>query len=99
MLQATVVGHVWATKRIDGLPNGAFLEVEVEGSGDRLVAFDVWWVSDRSPPPGVARGEPLAPEKLLSYGSVTDSAAAPWLGPLQAEQRGRRRPDAPLHGP
>ncbi len=41
MLQATVVGHVWATKRIDGLPNGAFLEVEVEGSGDRLVAFDV----------------------------------------------------------
>lgn len=41
MLQATVVGHIWATKRIDGLPNGAFLEVEVEGSGDRLVAFDV----------------------------------------------------------
>jgi ethanolamine utilization protein EutN len=41
MLQATVVGHVWATKRIDGLPNGAFLEVEVEGSGERLVAFDV----------------------------------------------------------
>ncbi|MGN6680720.1 MAG: EutN/CcmL family microcompartment protein, partial [Streptosporangiaceae bacterium] len=24
-----------------GLPNGAFLEVEVAGSGDRLVAFDV----------------------------------------------------------
>ena len=41
MLQATVVGNVWSTKRIDGLPNGAFLEVEVAGSGDRLVAFDV----------------------------------------------------------
>ena len=41
MLQAIVVGHVWSTKRIEGLPSGAFLEVEVIGSGDRLVAFDV----------------------------------------------------------
>ena len=43
MLKATVVGNVWATKRVEGLPNGAFLEVEVEGgSGTQvLVAFDV----------------------------------------------------------
>ena len=41
MLQAVVVGRVWSTKRIDGLPSGAFLEVEVTGSGERLVAFDV----------------------------------------------------------
>ena len=41
MLQAVVVGSVWSTRRIDGLPAGAFLEVEVTGSGDRLVAFDV----------------------------------------------------------
>jgi len=41
MLQGTVVGNIWSTKRIDGLPNGAFLEIEVAGSGDRLVAFDV----------------------------------------------------------
>ncbi|HEV8223011.1 MAG TPA: EutN/CcmL family microcompartment protein [Streptosporangiaceae bacterium] len=40
MLQAVVVGNVWSTKRISGLPSGAFLEVET-GSGDRLVAFDV----------------------------------------------------------
>lgn len=40
MLKATVVGNVWATKKVDGLPNGAFLEVEVDG-GQRLVAFDV----------------------------------------------------------
>jgi hypothetical protein len=66
---------------------------------NRLVAFDVWWVSDRSPPPGVAKGEPLPPEKLLSYGQVEDSGAAPWLGPLQADRAGKRRPDAPLHGP
>jgi ethanolamine utilization protein EutN len=41
MLRAHVVGNVWATRRVDGLPNGAFLEVEVEGTGVRLVAFDV----------------------------------------------------------
>ena len=41
MLKATVVGNVWSTKRVEGLPNGAFLEVEVDGGGARLVAFDV----------------------------------------------------------
>ena len=41
MLKATVVGNVWATKRVEGLPSGAFLEVEVDGGGHRLVAFDV----------------------------------------------------------
>jgi ethanolamine utilization protein EutN len=41
MLQAEVVGSVWSTRRIDGLPSGAFLEVEVTGSGERLIAFDV----------------------------------------------------------
>ena len=41
MLQATVVGNVWSTRKIDGIPSGAFLEVEVDGAGGRLVAFDV----------------------------------------------------------
>ena len=41
MLKATVTGNVWATKRVVGLPNGAFLEVEVESGGNRLVAFDI----------------------------------------------------------
>jgi ethanolamine utilization protein EutN len=41
MLKAVVVGNVWATRRVEGLPNGAFLEVEVDGGGQRLVAFDV----------------------------------------------------------
>ena len=40
MLRATVTGSVWATKRIDNIPHGAFLEVEVEGGG-KLVALDV----------------------------------------------------------
>jgi ethanolamine utilization protein EutN len=41
MLKARVVGNVWSNKRVEGLPNGAFLEVEVDGGGTRLVAFDV----------------------------------------------------------
>jgi ethanolamine utilization protein EutN len=41
MLKAKVVGSVWSTKRVEGLPNGAFLEVEVDEGGARLVAFDV----------------------------------------------------------
>jgi len=41
MLHATVTSNVWATKRIAGLPAGAFLEVEVQGTSARLIAFDV----------------------------------------------------------
>ena len=61
MLTATVVGNVWSTRRLAEIPNGAFLEVEAEGTGTRLVAFDVLaaaWASAsssrraRSPPPG-----------------------------------------------
>ncbi|HUZ84921.1 MAG TPA: EutN/CcmL family microcompartment protein [Gaiellales bacterium] len=40
MLRATVTGAVCATRRVEKIPNGAFLEVEVEG-GTKLVAFDV----------------------------------------------------------
>lgn len=41
MLRAVVTGNVWSTKRIEGLPNGAFLELVAEDSGAHLVAFDV----------------------------------------------------------
>jgi ethanolamine utilization protein EutN len=41
MISATVTGQVWSTRHIDGLPPGAFLEVEPDGSGSRLIAFDV----------------------------------------------------------
>lgn len=46
---------------------------------DRLVAFEVWWVSDKSPPPGKLRGEPQPPVKIVNFGEVKDSLAAPWL--------------------
>jgi ethanolamine utilization protein EutN len=57
MLQAIVVGNIWSTKRIDGMPAGAMLEVEVTGSGERLVAFDVL---------GTGQGERV----LVAQGSV-----------------------------
>jgi predicted DCC family thiol-disulfide oxidoreductase YuxK len=48
---------------------------------DELVAFDVWWVHDKSPRPSEQKGEPQPPEKLVSYGHVKDSGARPWLTP------------------
>ncbi len=41
MITATVVGSVWSTRRLREIPNGAFLEIEADGTGQRLVAFDV----------------------------------------------------------
>jgi len=46
---------------------------------DRLVAFDVWWVNDKSPGPGEAHGKPQKPVLLASHGKVSDSGAKPWL--------------------
>lgn len=56
MQRATVTGNVWSTKRIEGVPPGAFLEVEVDG-GSRLVAFDVL-------------GSGLGEQVLVAQGSV-----------------------------
>ncbi len=41
MLQGRVIGSVVASRRLDSLPSGAFLEVEPDNGGDHLVAFDV----------------------------------------------------------
>jgi ethanolamine utilization protein EutN len=57
MIRAVVTGNVWSTKRIDGLPPGAFLEVKVEDSDARLVAFDVL-------------GSGVGERVLISQGSV-----------------------------
>jgi predicted DCC family thiol-disulfide oxidoreductase YuxK len=48
---------------------------------DELVAFDVWWVQDKSPKPGQQKGEPLPPQRLTSYGYVKDSGSKPWITP------------------
>lgn len=40
MITATVLGPIWATKRLESLPGGALLEVEEHGTGRRMVALD-----------------------------------------------------------
>jgi ethanolamine utilization protein EutN len=59
MLRATVTGAVWATRRIEKIPNGAFLEVEIDG-GTRMVAFDVL-------------GSGIGERVLVATGSVASS--------------------------
>ncbi len=45
MKTGVVVGRVWASKRVDELPSGALLEIDLDqpdrnGSAERIVAFD-----------------------------------------------------------
>ena len=92
MLQAVVVGNVWSTKRIDGLPSGAFLEVEVTGSGERLVAFDVLGSGQGERVLVVAQGSVAAgwlpgrpPVDALIIGSIDEPSAA-GASPARARQ-------------
>jgi len=70
MLKARVIGNVWATKRLPEIPNGAFLELEVEG-GTRLIAFD-------------ALGSGLGECVLVATGSVAASWFAGTTPPIDA---------------
>jgi microcompartment protein CcmK/EutM len=63
MIAGTVVGNVWSTRRLAEIPSGAFLEIEAERTGQRLVAFDV-----------LGRG--VGERVLVAQGSV---AAAAWF--------------------
>jgi len=40
MLKATVTGRIWSTKKLKEVPTGSILEVVVEETGSRLLAFD-----------------------------------------------------------
>ena len=71
MITATVVGNVWSTRRLAELPNGAFLEVEAEGTGHRLVAFDVL-------------GSGLGERVLVAQGSVAAAWFAGKPPPIDA---------------
>jgi ethanolamine utilization protein EutN len=59
MKTGTVIGKVWATKRLDELPPGALLEINIEedGPGERIIAYD---------PLGAGDGERV----LVTTGSV-----------------------------
>ena len=56
MVRGRVTGRLWATKRIETLPQGALLNVELE-NGSQLIALD---------PLGCGEGE----EVLITQGSV-----------------------------
>jgi ethanolamine utilization protein EutN len=70
MLRATVTGSVWATRRVEALPNGALLEVRTD-DGTQLIAFDVL-------------GSGVGERVLVATGSVASAYFAPEHPPLDA---------------
>jgi ethanolamine utilization protein EutN len=57
MLKATVTGRIWSTKKLSEVPVGSILEVVVDESSSRLLAFD---------PLGCGEGEKV----IIATGSV-----------------------------
>ncbi len=57
MLKATVTGRIWSTKKVSEVPAGSILEVIVDESNQRLLAFD---------PLGCGEGEKV----IVATGSV-----------------------------
>lgn len=57
MLKATVTGRIWSTKKIAEVPAGTILEVVVDESNSKLLAFD---------PLGCGEGEKV----IIATGSV-----------------------------
>jgi ethanolamine utilization protein EutN len=96
MLTATVIGSVWATRRLAELPNGAFLEVEAEGTGQRLIAFDVLGsgvgervlVTQGSVAAAWFAGKP-PPVDALIIGSIDPDPSASEQGTLEESERWR----------
>ena len=60
MLKATVTGRIWSTKKVAEMPTGSILEVVVDESSSRLLAFD---------PLGCGEGEKV----IIATGSVAAS--------------------------
>lgn len=57
MLKATVTGRIWSTKKLGEIPAGSLLEVAVDESSAKLLAFD---------PLGCGEGEKV----IVATGSV-----------------------------
>ena len=60
MLKATVTGRIWSTKKIGEMPAGTILEVVVDETNSKLLAFD---------PLGCGEGEKV----IVATGSVAAS--------------------------
>ncbi len=70
MIRGRVISKVWASKRIEALPKGALLEVEIDGK-TRLIAFD---------PLGCDAGEDV----LVTQGSVAAAYFGGKAAPVDA---------------
>lgn len=70
MIKGRVTGRVWSTKRIETLPVGALLQVELDG-GARVIALD---------PLGCAEGESV----LIAQGSVAAAYFTGTRAPVDA---------------
>jgi ethanolamine utilization protein EutN len=84
MLKATVTGRIWSTKKLGEIPAGSMLEVAVDESSTKLLAFD---------PLGCGEGEKVIvatgsvaaawfpgkapPIDALIIGSIDEAATAP----------------------
>lgn len=70
MIRGRVIGKIWSSRRVDTMPSGALLEVEVDGGGS-LVAFD---------PLGCNTGEAV----LITQGSVAAGYFTGKTAPIDA---------------
>lgn len=60
MLKATVTGRIWSTKKLPEMPAGSILEIVVDETSSKLLAFD---------PLGCGEGEKV----IVATGSVAAS--------------------------
>lgn len=70
MIRGRVTGRIWSSKRVETLPTGGLLEVELDG-GARLIALD---------PLGCAEGEAV----LITQGSVAAAYFTKIKAPVDA---------------
>jgi ethanolamine utilization protein EutN len=84
MLKATVTGRIWSTKKIAEVPAGSILEVVVDESSSKLLAFDPLGCGDGEKVI-IATGSVAAawfpgkspPIDALIIGSIDEQAATP----------------------
>lgn len=70
MIRGRISGHIWCSKHIETMPNGALLEVTLD-TGESLIAFD---------PLGCADGEAV----LITQGSVAAGYFTKTKAPIDA---------------
>lgn len=105
MIAAVVMSSIWSSRHIDGLPSGAFLELEVSATGARLIAFDVLG-SGIGENVLVAQGSvasnwftgPPPPVDALIIGSIDADPAAAAPAPKKVAARGASRKKSPPPG-